>query len=98
MFCIRAFLLPFPVHTAITIPLLGIQVEEELLEMVLFSTAVVGLGKWQERKPLFPTPNTSTHIPFWLRFLVLAAYQAQLSKELLVPLGALGDPSDSGSA
>lgn len=42
-----------------------------------------------------PTPNI--HIPFWLKFLVLAAYEPQLSKELLVPLGTLGDPRDNGS-
>lgn len=32
------------------------------------------------------------------RFLVLAAYEPQLSKELLVPVDTLGDPRDNGSA
>jgi hypothetical protein len=48
-------------------------------------------------KPSSLPPVTSRHIPFWFKFLVLAAYEAQLSKELLVPFGALGDPIDNSS-
>lgn len=46
-------------------------------------------------------PRTTAAIragAFWLKFLVLAAYEPQLSKELLVPVDTLGDPRDNGSA
>lgn len=49
-------------------------------------------------RELFPALTLSRHIPFWLKFLVLAAYEPQLSKELLVPVDTLGDPRDNGSA
>lgn len=79
-------------HTASPVPLSGTQGEEELLEMALFSTTIAGLEVARRENPSSLPPNTSTHIPFWLKFLVLAAYQVQLSKELLVPVGALGTP------
>lgn len=84
-------------HTASPVPLLGTQVEEELPEgFILYYNSRIGEVAGRENPSSLP-PNTSTHVPFWLKFLVLAAYQAQLSKELLVPVGALGDPSDSSS-
>lgn len=49
------------------------------------------LGCWQREDPR-PHPG-----PAW-QFLVLAAYEPQLSKELLVPVDTLGDPRDNGSA
>lgn len=56
------------------------------------------VGVVAREKLLFPAPNPNIHIPFWLKFLVLAAYEPQLSKELLVPEGILSDPRDNGSA
>lgn len=46
----------------------------------------------QQREDPRPHPG-----PAW-QFLVLAAYELQLSKEVLVPVGTLSDPRDNGSA
>jgi hypothetical protein len=60
-------------------------------------TTIAELEMAGGEKPSSLPPVTSRHIPFWFKFLVLAAYEAQLSKELLVPFGALGDPIDNSS-
>lgn len=81
--CPRAFLLPSPILLS------GVQVGAELLEMgcsPVTRSEVWDSGK--KREGLLPV--LSKLKLFGLKFLVLAACQAQLSKELLVPVGGPG--------
>lgn len=78
----------FPVHTPTVTPLSGPLGEDSCWEQLVSGT-VVGLGKWQEEETLPPHPHSlnlqQTHT-FLIKFLVLAAHQAQLLKELLMPV------------
>lgn len=98
--CLCLFpVLPVGIFASLPLPLSSFrdQSERTAAGNSLFSVTIAELGKWQEEKLLLSTPTLSVpsrEIPFWLKFLVLAEtymrYQAQLSKELLMPVRGPG--------